>query len=180
MPILTNSSHELFAHAIAKGKSASDAYEAAGYARHDGNAGRLSKNEKIRARVEEILGAAADRAGITRERIQAELAKIAFADIRKAVRWGDGIVIKDEDGSEHVLNDVSLISSDEIDEDTAAAISEVSRSVSGMKIKMHDKQKALELLGKDIGMFKDQVEHSGEMTFARIERRIIDPSDRDA
>jgi len=185
MPILSSSKYELFAHGLAQGLSASEAYERAGYKRHDGNAGRLSKNEKVRARVEEILAASAERAGITRERIQAELAKIAFGDIRKAVRWGEGVVIKNEDGEASVVNDVALIASDKIDDDTAAAISEVSRTKDGMRLKMHDKLSALEKLGKDIGMFKDKVEHSGEIAFTKIERVVVDPdgsssSDRDA
>jgi hypothetical protein len=32
-----------------------------------------------------------------------------------------------------------------------------------LKLKMYDKQKALELLGKDIGMFKEQLQLSGSL-----------------
>ena len=55
MPLIFNSKHALFAQALAKGMSASPAYEAAGYSRHDGNAGRLSKNEQVKARINELL-----------------------------------------------------------------------------------------------------------------------------
>jgi phage terminase small subunit len=168
MPILENSQYERFAQELATGSSASAAYVAAGYKKHDSNASRLSRNDKVRSRVEELLLAASERAGITRERIQAELAKIAFSDIRMAVQWGDGIVMRDEGGREYVLNDVSLVSSDRVDGDTAAAIGEVSRTKDGMKIKMYDKQKALELLGKDIGMFKEKVEHSGAVSLETL------------
>ena len=33
----------------------------------------------------------------------------------------------------------------------------------GLEIKVHDQMRALELVGKHIGMFKDKVEHSGEV-----------------
>ena len=33
----------------------------------------------------------------------------------------------------------------------------------GLEIKIHDQMRALELVGKHIGMFKDKVEHSGEI-----------------
>lgn len=160
MPVLTNSKRELFAQALAAGNTADEAYKAAGYNPHRANAARMSANEDVRSRVQEILSASAERAGITRERIQAELAKIAFGDIRKAVRWGDGVLVKDESGFDHVLNDVALVASNKIDDDTACAISEVRKTKEGMSIKMYDKQKALELLGKDIGMFVERLESS--------------------
>jgi len=34
----------------------------------------------------------------------------------------------------------------------------------GLEVKTHDQMRALELLGKHIGMFKDKIEHSGEIT----------------
>lgn len=83
MPILRSSKHELFAQALAKGMSAASAYEEAGYARHDGNAGRLSRNEQVRARVLELQGASAERAGVTIQRIVDDLATIAFNECAK-------------------------------------------------------------------------------------------------
>jgi len=152
--------------------TASDAYVAAGYKRHDGNAGRCARDPRVQARVAEILAEGAEKAGVTVQRIVDELAKIAFADIRKAVKWrghltresdnpdgGDVLVIK-----EIVTNHVALVDGDEIDDDTAAAISEISQNQSGgVKLKMHDKLSALEKLGKHLGMFKERVEHSGDV-----------------
>lgn len=62
MPVLPNQRHEAFAQAIAKGKSADEAYQLAGYAENRGNAARLKANERIRKRVEDILGRVADKA----------------------------------------------------------------------------------------------------------------------
>jgi phage terminase small subunit len=65
MPVLANHKHELFAQALAKGESASAAYIAAGYARNDGNSIRLKGNEKVAARVAELLEGAAAIAEVT-------------------------------------------------------------------------------------------------------------------
>jgi len=169
MPILDNPKHERFAQAMALGKSADQAYVIAGYSEHRSNAARLSANERVRRRIEEILSEAAAKVGVTVERVVTELAKIGFSDIRKAVSWrgslvresdnpdgGDVLVIK-----EIVTNHVQVVDSDQVDDDTAGAIAEVSQTKDGMKIKMHSKPDALEKLGRYLGMFKDKVEHSG-------------------
>lgn len=50
------------AQALAKGKTADDAYGDAGFKPHRGNAARLSANESIRARVDELLTRVAEKA----------------------------------------------------------------------------------------------------------------------
>jgi phage terminase small subunit len=94
---------------------------------------------------------------INLERILRKLAAIAFFDITKAVTWGVQ-VREEEDGRGQrvkvVANSVSLVPSDRLDEDTAAAISAVSQSSTGtLNIKMHDKLAAMVALGKHLGMF---------------------------
>jgi len=103
------------------------------------------------------------RTEITQDRVLNELAKIGFADIRKAVQWGDGLSVQDPESGEIVIsNGVSLIGSEQIDNDTAAAISEISQTAQGLKIKMHDKKGALVDIGRHLGMFKDKVELTGK------------------
>jgi hypothetical protein len=80
MPILDNPKHELFAQAIAKGQSASEAYVLAGYAKDDGNASRLTGNDKVAARVKELLEDATAVAGVTAARVIAELARTGQRD----------------------------------------------------------------------------------------------------
>jgi len=151
MPVLTNARHETFAQALAGGKTAAQAYVLAGYKPNDGNAGRLKANPRITARVSEILGKAAARVEVTMADIMDELRKIGFADIRKAVKWqGPGLhedVEGNADDTDTLLikdNAVSLVSSDALDSDTAAAIAEVSQSpTGGLRIKLHNKQAAL-------------------------------------
>lgn len=103
------------------------------------------------------------RTEITQDRVLNELAKIGFADIRKAVQWGDGFAVQDPESGEMVIsNGVSLIGSEQIDNDTAAAISEISQTAQGLKIKMHDKKGALVDIGRHLGMFKDKMELTGK------------------
>lgn len=59
MPVLDNPKHELFAQALAKGKTADEAYCAAGYRSNRGNACTLKANQSIADRVADILAKAA-------------------------------------------------------------------------------------------------------------------------
>lgn len=187
MPVLENYRHELFAQGIAKGKSQRDAYNTAGYDcatddTTDANASRLLSDARVSARVQELLSLGAKRAGITLERIAVEYAKIGFAETRRAVKWsnqlrtrniddavdsviangrGDAPVIVEDETIEVLESAVLLVPSDELDEDTAAAISEVSQTKDGIKIKFHDKKGALDSLTRMMGGFVEKVEHSG-------------------
>lgn len=129
---------------------------------HVGVAAEIAKRQK---KVSEKLE-------VTKERIVFELARIGFADIRKAIKW-NGLLVSEEDNDEggDVLvvretrtNHVLLVDSADLDNDTAAAISEISQNATGgIKIKMHDKQAALVNLGKHLGMFVEKHEHSGKI-----------------
>ena len=89
------------------------------------------------------------RTEITADRVVAELAKIAFGSARDVMEWGpNGVVLKD---------------SAELTDEQAAAIAGVSENItqngSSLKLKRHDKVKALELLGRHLGMFTDKVKN---------------------
>ena len=189
MSVLPNARHERFAQALASGMTIDDAYVDAGYSANRGNAARLNANEGVQARVREILDRGAQRAEITVERVLRELAKIGFSDIRKAIKW-NGTLISEEDNADggDVLvvkelrnNHVLLIDSEELDDDTAAAIAEVSQNATGgVKIKMHDKKGALVDIGRHLGMFTDKVDHTssdGTMTPQPTTIRIIAADD---
>lgn len=182
MAILRNSKHERFAQNLAAGMSQGDAYADAGYRPHRGNASKLAQDQNIVERVQELLDRrdkiehaatekAIERLSITKEAVLEELRRIGFADIRKAVEWrghliretdnpdgGDVLVVK-----EIFSNNVRLIDSDQIDDETASAIAEVRQSpTGGLSIKFHDKQAALVNLGKHLGLFKERIEHTGK------------------
>ncbi|WP_105430207.1 hypothetical protein [Neorhizobium sp. T6_25] len=62
MPVLKNARHERFAQALSQGKTADEAYEAAGYTANRGNAARLKANESIMKRVREIAARVSEKA----------------------------------------------------------------------------------------------------------------------
>jgi phage terminase small subunit len=174
MAVLENSRHEKFAQGLAQGMSAAEAYVYAGFNPNRGNASVLKRKESISKRVSELLQQEEDNAreanervierlAITKERVAAELAKIAFLDIRNAVRWGKSPVdTTAENASTNGLGiyPVELVPSESVGDDTAAAISEVSLTQSGVKIKMHDKRAALMDLAKLMGFVVDKSENT--------------------
>ena len=124
--------------------------------------------ERISARVQEIVGRAAERAEVSLERVLRELKAIAFSDIGKAVTWGPSVQVREEeeDGQrvKVIVNAVLLVPSDKLDENTAAAIAAVSQGSNGaVRIKMHNKLAALVVLGKYLGMFDQRPQNSNVM-----------------
>ena len=102
----------------------------------------------IRACIDREMAERSKRTGVNAERVVMELAKVAF------VQAVDVIDPK-----------TATVKEDALSEDTAA-IQSVKVKTFGddgleREIKMADKLKALELLGKHMGMFKDKVELSG-------------------
>lgn len=113
----------------------------------------LLQTHAVRSAVEKAMKEREERTRITQDRIVEELARIAFGDPREAVTWGP-------DG-------VRLVPSGELTEEQAAGIAEVAESTRGTpKLKRHDKVKALELLGKHLGMFASKTELSGNVDLA--------------
>jgi phage terminase small subunit len=105
----------------------------------------------IQNAIDAALAERAKKTEITADRVVQELARIAFVDFRQVTSWGP-------DG-------VRLLSSDELSDDEAAIVSEVSETTTetggSLKVKRYDKLKALELLGRHLGMFIDKKELSG-------------------
>ena len=158
MGILRNTKHELFALALAKGDTATRAYAAAGFKGHRSNASRMIANDIIKARVRELQQAVAEKHIVTQVEALTELKKIGFSRINKAVRWGG--------------RKVQLVNSDELDDDTVAAVSEVSKTAEGaLKIKFHDKKAALELIGKIQGWYDEEVHKQQTQINIIISRR---------
>lgn len=124
---------------------------------------RLLRNVEIQTGIQEAMKARQGRTEITQDKVLEELAKIGFADIRRALEWGPEVMVVDEaTGETAVSNGVALVSSEKIDSDTAAAIAEISQTAQGIKIKLHDKRAALVDIGRHLGMFKDKVELTGK------------------
>ena len=136
--------------AIRAGYSEKSAYSQA----HD-----LLKKPEIMAKISELEAKAARRTEISKDMVLRELARVAFVDPRK---------LFDENGRPKDL--------ESLDDDTAAALASVdileeydfddgNRVLIGhtKKYKWADKLRALEMLGKHLGMFTDKVHVEGSV-----------------
>ena len=89
MPILKNQRHEKFCQALAKGKTATDAYAEAGYVPSRANAAVLKTNQRIIDRVVELQGQNLNRTIITRQYVIEALIENAEKALgRKPVKIG--------------------------------------------------------------------------------------------
>ncbi len=73
MPVLKNARHEKFAQALAKGKTVTDAYTAAGYKGDRRAASNLWTNVDIKERVTELQSKTVKKVEITADSLAAEL-----------------------------------------------------------------------------------------------------------
>lgn len=110
-------------------------------------AAKLLRNAKVKSYLADRMKARQDRVEIEQDRILRELAAIAFADITEIVTIKDGKVC---------IEDI-----DSLPQEKRAAIAEIKENQWGTEIKICDRLRALELLGKHLGMFgpiKDELD----------------------
>lgn len=124
---------------------------------------RLLRNVKVKAYIDERMKDREKRTEITQDKVLKELAKIGFANLNDYLEYKTAeTVVSYNDKGEPVIDYapiIDLVDSKEVD---TSVVQEVSISDKGtFKFKLYDKQKALELIGKHLGMFVDKVEHSG-------------------
>lgn len=108
---------------------------------------RMLRNVKVAEYIQERMQERQKRTEITQDRVLQELAAIAFA------RATDYAEVKDEC--------VKIKDTKDLDEQQVRAIAGIKEGKFGIEVKLNDKEKALELLGRHLGMFKDKVEVSG-------------------
>ena len=121
--------------------NASAAVRRAGYGARvpSRTAARLMAHPGVRAAIAEAKALRAERLQIDAGRVVLELARIAFSDPRELMEWGpDGLRLRP---------------SSEVSRAAAASVAEVHEVKGSVQIKTLDKFKALELLGRHLGMF---------------------------
>lgn len=119
----------------------------------DTNANKLLENTRIREAIDKAMAERSKRTGINQDRVIQELARIAFVNPQNVINAEDGSVKEDAT------------------EDDLACIQAVKvKTMSGDKgyseereVRLNDKMKALELLGKHLGMFTDKVELDADL-----------------
>ncbi|WP_409229088.1 terminase small subunit [Gudongella sp. SC589] len=167
---------EKFVQELISGKSQREAYRIAYPSSKkwkdenvDSQASNMLKIPKVFTRYQALQSRlkkeAEDEGIVSGKRVLKELAKIGFADIGNYLEYRPEktIVDYDEDGKPIIgyQTIIEVLESKGVD---TSAIQEVSITDKGtFKFKLYDKQRALELIGKNIGMFTDKVEHSGRI-----------------
>lgn len=155
--------------------NATQAYLRAGYKVSESvaavNAQRLLRNAKIQDVLSLAMKKRAERTEITQDKVVQELAKIAFSKgtdfVRIAQRTGYRPVFDDKgnviDQEPYEIQVVEILNTDEVPADKQAAIAGIKQGANGIEVKLNDKVKALELLGRHLGMFNDKLEVTGNM-----------------
>lgn len=153
MPVLKNPKHELFAQELAKGTTAEKAYEAAGYKANRGNAVKLKQNESILRRVPELLA--------ERERAHGQSTARAIERVSLTKEW---ILAKLIDNAERALQAQQVTDAD-------------GKVIGEYRYQGAVANRALELLGKHLGMFVELHELSGK-DGGPIQTQEISPRDK--
>jgi phage terminase small subunit len=166
---------ELFCKEYLADLNATQAYKRAGYSARSDNiaaveASKLLRNPKVEARIKELMADRSKRTEITQDKVLAELAAIAFAngsDFAKVVDEPmiiNGSYVMDPDtGKLKTWESVKIIPTDQLQPDKQKAIAGIKMGKNGIEVATCDKVRALELLGKHLGMFKEQVTLSGDL-----------------
>jgi phage terminase small subunit len=142
-------------------------FNAAKAAKRAGHTGQKSKGWQIKRRkaiaaaIEQAIAERSKRTQITADRVLREYARIAFADIRSFAKGQQGVTD---------LKSVATLTDDE-----AAAVVELNGIPGkGLKVKLHDKKKALDALARHLGLFtKTQDEAESPSAAAERIRELI-------
>lgn len=155
MPELKNPRHETFAKLLAKGKtSVEEAYAGAGFRRNRSNAARLNSNDGIQQRVAELRGAAADKVIVEIVDVLSGLLRIANSDLADAYAE-DGTLLPIRQIPVHLRLAIAGV---EVKEEFEREGNRLVWSGYTKKLKLWDKNKALENLGRYLKMFTDKRE----------------------
>jgi len=126
----------------------------------EATAARLLRNVKVQAEISRRQKDLQRRTEISQDRVVKELARIAFADATDYA-CVETLTYENEDGTVSPVQIVSPKDTDTLSDDQRAAIAGIKHGANGIEVKLHDKIKALELLGRHIGMFNDKLSLSG-------------------
>lgn len=130
----------------------------AGYSKKTAAAIGAENLEKphIAAEIQRCMTERQKRTEVTQDRVVKELARLAFANAADFVTVRER-KIETADGS--VVVDSAVVKyTSELTADQQAAIAGIKQGANGVELKLCDKLKALELLGRHMGMFTDKLD----------------------
>ncbi|MBN7576006.1 terminase small subunit [Clostridium sp. 2-1] len=114
----------------------------------DSQAYKLLDNTEIKDYIDKRMKDRQERTEITQDIILEELRRIALA------KPTDFFEVEDMGQYKRV----NIVPTKDIPEDKIGAIASIKQGANGIEVKLHDRLKALELIGRHLGMFKDKVE----------------------
>lgn len=122
------------------------------------------KKPLVQEYLQKLMDERSQRTEITADRVLQELAAIAFSDRTAIAQIEDGGV-------------VTFTPTDQLDKDAKKTISGIENGKYGTKVTTYDKVKALELIGKHLGMFTSGADNSAALdkldeVLGRIEGNI--------
>lgn len=138
------------------------------------NASKLLQITTVAEYIEKRKMDRIERTEITQDMVLKELANIAFSNaadyaavVEKdaTIQCENGAVIPllDDDGNPVKYRTVEPVLTQDLTEDQKRALSVIKKGRDGFEVKPYDKIRALELLGKHLGMFTEKVEVKGEV-----------------
>lgn len=116
------------------------------------NGSKLLRNTKVAAEIEKRMKDREKRTEVTQDKVVKELARLAFTDRTSIVKVASG--------------SLKIKSFDELTEDQKACISGAKETKFGIEVTFYNKEKALEMLGRHLGLFNDKLEIKGQVNVA--------------
>lgn len=120
------------------------------------SASRLLRNDKVKEYIQELQKKVEEKTTVTIEDIVNELTAIAFADRTKISKVVNDKIKIDENTKVNMPN-VIMPNTDNLDIKEKKVIAGYKKTRNGVSVETYDKVKALELLGKYLGMFTETV-----------------------
>lgn len=117
------------------------------------NGSKLLRNTKVEKYIAHRMQERQKRTEITQDRVVQELAAIALAKIT------DYVEIQN-DGKKNI---VIVKPTEELSGKQVSAIAGIKQGKYGIEVKLNDKERALEMLGRHLGMWNDKINISGEV-----------------
>lgn len=166
---------ELFCIEYLVDLNATQAYKRAGYSAKSDNiaaveASKLLRNPKVEARIKELMEERSKRTEITQDFVLQELYAIAKANgthyvqvVEEPIILDGKYVIDPDTGKVKTYKMVDITPTNKLDEEQRKAIAGIKETKYGIDVSTYDKVRALELLGKHLGMFKDKIEVTGNI-----------------
>lgn len=111
------------------------------------NGSRMLTNDNVAKYIKKRMEERQERTEVTQDMVIHELAAIAFA--------------RATDYAQVIGGTVQIRNTEELSEEQVKAIAGIKEGKFGVELKLNDKEKALELLGRHLGMWNDRLQVSG-------------------